>query len=249
MVEYINDLIKEIDIKNEKVNGIRPLNNIALSKLRDELKIKIISNSLNIENIHITARETRMLLNGAELFNGDFKDKVATLNLCMATQLLEKDLREEININFINKVHLLVMTGLTSNSYCGKLRNEGVIITESQHIPPKSSKVPELLNCAFKEYYENIDEHILIKIFKLHHKITNIHPYFDGNGRVSRLVMNYTLMQNSYLPIVIRDKVKYYDVLEYADLYYDNRRLYIFLLEELNKTYDDYIKRIYALKE
>lgn len=68
---------------------------------------------------------------------------------------------------------------------------------------------------------KNSDERILIKIFKLHHRITNIHSYFDGNGRVSRLIMNYTLLQNNYLPIIISNKIKYYDVLEYADLYYD----------------------------
>lgn len=49
---------------------------------------------------------------------------------------------------------MIIMTGLISNDSCGKLRNEGVIITESQHIPPKSSKVKDLLEQAFEEYYE-----------------------------------------------------------------------------------------------
>ena len=53
----------------------------------------------------------------------------------------------------------------------------------------------------------------------IHHKFVNIHPFFDGNGRVSRLIMNVILLQAGYpLSVVLKnDRKKYYDTLAKAD--------------------------------
>ena len=53
----------------------------------------------------------------------------------------------------------------------------------------------------------------------LHHKLVYIHPFFDGNGRTARLVMNLFLMQQGYPLVVIlkNDRLKYYRVLSEAD--------------------------------
>ncbi len=41
---------------------------------------------------------------------------------------------------------------------------------------------------------------------------------YDGNGRTSRLLLNFELMKNGYIPIIIKneDRAKYYDVLDIA---------------------------------
>jgi len=54
---------------------------------------------------------------------------------------------------------------------------------------------------------------------KVHHEITRIHPFTDGNGRVARLVMNLILMANNYPPAIIKndEKETYYNALENAD--------------------------------
>ncbi|MBL0099394.1 MAG: Fic family protein [Saprospiraceae bacterium] len=52
-----------------------------------------------------------------------------------------------------------------------------------------------------------------------HHKFVLIHPFDDGNGRLSRLMMNYILLRLGYPPIVIKsvDKIKYLNALRLAD--------------------------------
>jgi len=54
----------------------------------------------------------------------------------------------------------------------------------------------------------------------LHYKFVRIHPFDDGNGRVSRLLMNYVLLRNGFPPVIIKssDKVKYLNNLHQADI-------------------------------
>lgn len=54
---------------------------------------------------------------------------------------------------------------------------------------------------------------------KLHHEFVVIHPFDDGNGRVARLLVNYTLLRNGYLPVIVptEDKKNYLAALQQAD--------------------------------
>jgi Fic family protein len=54
---------------------------------------------------------------------------------------------------------------------------------------------------------------------KLHHEFVLIHPFDDGNGRVARLLVNYVLLRNGYLPVIVRseDKANYLTALRLAD--------------------------------
>ena len=53
----------------------------------------------------------------------------------------------------------------------------------------------------------------------LHYKLVRIHPFDDGNGRISRLLMNYVLLKNNFPPVVIKsaDKRNYLSALNSAD--------------------------------
>lgn len=52
-----------------------------------------------------------------------------------------------------------------------------------------------------------------------HYKLVHIHPFSDGNGRTSRLLMNMILMQAGYPPVIIhkRHRHEYYENLQIAN--------------------------------
>lgn len=70
-----------------------------------------------------------------------------------------------------------------------------------------------------REQQENEDLHPLMVAAVFHYRFVAIHPFDDGNGRMSRLLMNLLLMQHGYPPVVIKqqDRQAYYYALRQAD--------------------------------
>lgn len=69
-----------------------------------------------------------------------------------------------------------------------------------------------------------------------HAEFVRIHPFIDGNGRTSRLLMNYQLMYAGFLPVSIakEDRLEYYNALEaYATL--GNLEAFTDLIAELEE--------------
>ena len=56
----------------------------------------------------------------------------------------------------------------------------------------------------------------IIQAALLHGELVKIHPFIDGNGRTSRLIMNLDLMNHGYNPVIIKkeDRLEYYEDLD-----------------------------------
>ena len=81
-------------------------------------------------------------------------------------------------------------------------RPDGVV---HQHCPPEhvDSELDNLLNW-YAEYCARPDGyHPLLLAAWLHHRFVQIHPFQDGNGRVTRALVTWHLVQHDYLPIVV----------------------------------------------
>jgi Fic family protein len=67
----------------------------------------------------------------------------------------------------------------------------------------------------------------LLQCLKIHHRITQIHPFRDGNGRSSRALLNWMMRLKGLPPIYfkVKEKDSYYMALEQADEHMEYKEL------------------------
>ena len=116
----------------------------------------------------------------------------------------------------------------------GKYRDINVIISGATHKPPNVAD----MKIQLADFYYNLNSKKNLDPIELsawtHAEFVKIHPFQDGNGRTSRLIMNYQLMSNGYLPISIpkESRFDYYSVLEEYALN-DNLQPFMTLIAKL----------------
>ena len=145
------------------------------------------------------------------------KEHLEVINHEQAILFLDKIIKDKDPITEwnIKNIHQLVLKGIDDEN-AGKYRNENITIKGATHIPPDYLIVPELMEKLILNYQEWEKKHPIIRAALLHGELVKIHPFIDGNGRTSRLVMNLVLMNNGYLPVIIKKekKLEYYNALD-----------------------------------
>lgn len=109
------------------------------------------------------------------------------------------------------------MFGKTKPEFAGKLRTNVVYVTNSESTFPHWKFVQNFVNQFLKEYSELKRKIEPIELAgMLHFRFVSIHPFGDGNGRISRMIMNYVLTENNCPPLNIKytDREGYYRALE-----------------------------------
>ncbi|MDQ2086463.1 Fic family protein [Herbivorax sp. ANBcel31] len=118
----------------------------------------------------------------------------------------------------MKNIHALILKEI-DNTSAGKYRSENVVISGAKHIPPKHYEIGDLMQKLIVEYKNEWKAfHPVVRATLIHGEFVKIHPFIDGDGRVFRLLLNFELMKNGYLPIIIKndERAKYYDVLDMA---------------------------------
>src|SRR5690625_2609164 len=131
----------------------------------------------------------------------------------------------------IKNLHQLVLKGI-NEAYAGAYRDQQIFISGAKHIPPAPYLIKEQMEQMIKWYREDIKQmHPITRGAMLHAIFVGIHPFIDGNGRVSRLLLNLELMKNGFPPTIIKveNRLNYYEALDKA---------------HVDKNYDDFIQLI-----
>jgi len=217
-------ILKRLEQKLDKLNELRPLPASSIRKLREQFEVEMTYNSNAIEGNSLTLRETFLVLHeGITIKGKPFKDHLEATNhrdaLEFLYELIEHDKKNTFSEQLIKSLHHLITQNI-EKEWAGRYRNASVIITGTSHRPPDALDVPSLMQelvqwCVNEKRKLNIVELAAI----LHHKFVHIHPFFDGNGRTGRLIMNVFLLQKGYpLAIILKnDRKRYYSTLQEAD--------------------------------
>lgn len=252
---YLDASVRDrIEQKLCKLNGLRPLPRSAVKKLQERLHTEMAYNSNAIEGNSLTLRETFLIIHEGITIKGkplkdhlEAKDHDAALNYLY--ELVAEGEQAVITDRLIRTLHQLV-TYATEREFSGKYRNSNVFIAGAHHIPPDALLVPEKMQQLLSWLYEGHGLHVIEKAAILHHRLVNIHPFFDGNGRTARLIMNVLLMQNGYpLTIILKnDRKKYYRLLAEADKG-NVAPLTLFVAQAVERTLDIYLKVLTPISE
>jgi len=224
-MEYLEAALKKrLNAKLEQLNKLRPLPPAAVKKLRQQFEIEMTYNSNAIEGNSLTLKETTLVINeGITIRNKPLKDHLEARNhyeaLEFIADLIEHGKQHTLSEQLIRTLHQLVVQE-TEREWAGKYRNSNVFIAGAHHKPPDAISVPPMMADLIKWFKEHqAKTHPVELAAIIHHKFVFIHPFFDGNGRTGRLLMNILLMRRGYpITIVLKnDRKKYYDVLAKAD--------------------------------
>lgn len=247
MVLIDHRIRKRLDEKLAKLSKLRPLSATQVQKLREQLEIEMTYNSNAIEGNSLTLRETWLVLHeGITIKGKPLKDHLAAKDHKEALDFLYELVsgkRCTISEHLVRQLHQLVVQE-TEKEWAGRYRNGAVIIGGAKHIPPDALDVPRQMAGMMQWLKKNERKMHTIELSAiLHHKLAAIHPFFDGNGRTARLVMNVLLMRKGFpLAIILKnDRKKYYDVLQKADDG-DLAPLTLFIVQAVERTLDLYLR-------
>ena len=214
------ELLKDLDRLKATIDASRPLDASVVSRLRIELLGDQVHNSNAIEGNTLTLRETRAVLESGQLVDvGRKRDHLEALNLGKAVESIEATIGHGPSFSdqgFFRDVHRLLMTGIQDDC-AGIYRRDRVTIAGAKHQPPR--ELQPHLDQLFDELSDITGCHPAVVAAWAHWAIARIHPFLDGNGRMSRLWQDYILLAHNYSPAIIPQSQRkvYYDALQSAD--------------------------------
>lgn len=243
IIDLEDNYFDEVDSLKKELDSKRPIPKETLKSLKETINLEWTYNSNGIEGNTLTLRETQVVLEGITVGGKSIKEHLEAINHEKAILYLDDLVKEKNPITEwnIKNIHHLILKNL-DNENAGKYRKENVTIKGATHIPPDYIKIPELMEKLILNYNTWNQYHPIIKAALLHGELVKIHPFVDGNGRTSRLLMNLDLMNSGYNPVIIKkeSRLKYYEALDKAhntDNYTDFVKLVTKLEVEMLKKY------------
>jgi Fic family protein len=242
------ETLTRLDDKLARLNSFRPLPPPLVRKLQEQFELEMTYNSNAIEGNSLTLKETFLVVNEGLTIKGKplrdhLEAKGHTEALEFLYDLTTKDDQDYLSEKVIREFNGIVMRDI-DREWAGKYRNSNVIIGGAAHTPPEAFEVPQLMQELISwtnSAGRNLHPVELAAVF--HHRLVYIHPFFDGNGRTTRLAMNVTLLRAGYPLVVIlkNDRRRYYRLLAEAD--HGNLVPFAgFIAQAVQRTLDIYLK-------
>lgn len=231
-------------IKENYAKEGRKMPPTALAKQIRTFSVKFTYDTNRIEGSKLTYRETADLLERGLTPRSkpveDIKEAEAHEKLFYEMLDLKKDLTLQVVLYWHKKLF-----EATKPDIAGKIRQHQVGISGSRFMPPSPIEVPILLDEFFRWYAKNKGKMHPVELAAcVHLKFVTIHPFGDGNGRMSRLLMNFVLHKHGFpmLNIPYENRGGYYHALERSQVRKADSVFSQWFFKRYAKEYKDYSK-------
>lgn len=193
----------------------------ALILLMSEAEIaEQVYNSNAIENSALTLEETEKILLQINLDRFITEREIfETKNLARVVSYINKKAKEqELTLPVILSLHKMLISNIRDD-IAGRWRIDNEYVRVGSHIAPAPKEIRDRLEKMLAEYNATIHENIIKRIARLHLAFEHTHPFIDGNGRIGRVINNYLLIREGFVPINIKfiDRKKYYEAFKEFD--------------------------------
>jgi Fic family protein len=211
------------------------------AKFRQEAIVRTVHHGTHIEGNELNMTEAEKLLAGAKVIGKD-RDIQEVLNYRNVLKFIEGFNDPEVREETFKRIHELTVTKILPDDAVGEYRKTQVVVKNSQtgeitFRPPPAVEVPFLiadflmwLNASSPD-----DVHTVLKAGIAHYELVRIHPFLDGNGRVSRAVALIILFKEGYdvkrffslEAFYDRDPMVYYEALQSVEKHSGNQTYWL----------------------
>lgn len=231
--EYYKNKIKSLKLKKDKYleehlidieacrlhysNDFKKLDKISQKEVLDNFSIEFAYNTTSLEGNTITLNEAkRFFEDGKTPANRELRE-IYDLRNTRKVLFWIMGKRSLITQKLITDIHKKLMDEIDERV---GYRTKDIRVFKSHFNASPGIYVKtdmELLLKWYKKNKKKLHPFVLATIF--HHKFEKIHPFYDGNGRAGRMLMNCILINAGYPPSVIykKNRSDYLDALSNAD--------------------------------
>ncbi|OGK19363.1 hypothetical protein A3D80_00525 [Candidatus Roizmanbacteria bacterium RIFCSPHIGHO2_02_FULL_40_13b] len=226
-----NTLLRNIG----KIEGAReviadaPLLPLWEKRFREDAIIRQSHHGTHIEGNKLNLSEAKDVLLGRDIL-GHARDVQEVINYRRVLEVIEDETEREVervSEALIKKLHRVVVHKILPEDQSGEYRTKQVVIRNSENgeitfRPPAPLEVPFLMRefLYWINKYSDEEIHPILKAGIVHHELVRIHPFIDGNGRVSRALATLILFLGKYDIRRFFSLEEFYDKDAYS--YYEN---------------------------
>lgn len=204
--------------KKERLDVIRKqLPKEVLVSFDKNFEVEYTHNSTAIEGNTLSLIQTKAVLeDGISIGGKTLREIYEVVNHQKAFNFIKRCILDGklLDEKTVKDIHALLMENILTG---GIYRRVEVRISGAGHKPPEPSEMYQQI----KNFYTNMlsyraERNAIELAAWAHAEFVKIHPFVDGNGRTSRMIMNYQLMANGFLPVSIakEKRLEYFEVLE-----------------------------------
>lgn len=204
-------LIGIIDSFKGKWNIVEQKENIYLKELRKIATVESIGSSTRIEGAQLTNKEIKELLDNIQITKLDTRDQQEVIGYFDVLEIIyESHADIKLSKNYIQQLHQRLLKYSTKDDWHrGNYKNLSNKVVANY--PDGTQKVifnttePHLVGTEMNDLIEWTNQqfsqgeiHLLVLIGLFIYEFLSIHPFQDGNGRLSRLLTNLLLLKHGY---------------------------------------------------
>ncbi len=241
-------VLQDIDELKATLNRFRKFDSYRIAQA---LELEYTFESNRIEGNTLTLRETDLVVNeGLTISGKSMREHLEAINHKDAIEYVKflVDKNSILNEREVLSIHNLVLRGILAAD-AGKYRSVQVMIKGSAFVPPQPFLVAKQMEDMFIWYHTFKSKlHPVVLAAEMHERLVTIHPFIDGNGRTSRLIMNLILLQHGFVIANIKgdfdNRMQYYNALEKSQTTDEKEDFLVFIAEIEKQALERYLSII-----